>query len=78
MWTAYKLNRLKFHREVRSVGKKTYNCDVGVYRTGEGNIENDYYGILKDIIEIEYVGQPIKRCVLFSCEWFDATLNHGT
>ena len=44
----------------------------------KSNIENDDYGIRKDIIEIECVGELFKRCVLFSCESFDLTLNHGT
>jgi len=35
---------------------------------GEGDIENDYYGVLDDIVQIEYVGEPLKRCVLFSCQ----------
>jgi hypothetical protein len=77
-WTAYRVNGFKFHTEARSVGKRTYNCGVGVCGTGEGDVQNDYYGVLKDIIEIEYVGEPVKRCVLFSCEWFDPTLNRGT
>ena len=33
---------------------------VLVFVTGEGNIENDYYGVLKDIVQIEYVGEPLK------------------
>jgi len=45
---------------------------------GEGNIKNDYYDVLKDIVQTEYVGEPLKRCVLFSYEWFDPTLNRGT
>ena len=77
-WTAYRVNGFKFHTEARSVGKRTYNCGVGVCGTGEGDIENDYYGVLEDIVQIEYVGEPLKRCVLFSCEWFDPTLNRGT
>jgi len=40
--------------------------------------ESDYYGILKDVIELEYVGELLKRCALFNCEWFDPTLNRGT
>ena len=51
-WTAYRVNRFKFHTEARSVGKKTYNCGVGVCGTGECKIENDYYGLLKDIVAI--------------------------
>jgi len=49
-WTAYRVNGFKFHAEARSVGKKAYNYGVGVYGTGKGNIENDYFGILKDIV----------------------------
>jgi len=67
-WTAYRVNGFKFHTETRSVGKRTYNCGVGVCGTGEGCIENDYYGVPKDIVQIEYVGKQLKRCVLFSCE----------
>ena len=61
--TAYRVNGFKFHTEARSVGKKTYNCGVSVCGTGEGDIENDYYDVLKDIIQLEYVGEPLKRCV---------------
>ena len=57
-------------------GTKYYNYGVGVCGAREGDIENYYYEILKDIIKIEYVGEPLKRCVSFSCEWFDPTLNH--
>ena len=53
---------------MRSVGKKTYNYSVDVCGTREGDIKNDYYGVLKDIIEIKYVGKPLKRCVIFSYE----------
>ena len=59
-WTAYRVNRFKFHTEARNIGKKTYNCGVSVCGTGEGDIENDYYGVLKDIIQIKYVGEPLK------------------
>ena len=76
-WTMYRVNGFKFHIETRSIGKKIYNCGVGVCGMGEGGIQNDYYGVPKDIIQIEYVGEPLKRCVLFSCEWFDPTLNRG-
>ena len=39
---------------------KTSSCVVGVCGTGEYDIENDYDGILKDIIEIEYLGEHLK------------------
>jgi len=55
-----------------------YNCGVGACGTSEVDIENDYYGVLKYIIELEYMGEPLKKYVLCSCEWFDPTLNCGT
>jgi len=60
MWTAYRVNGFKFNIEARSVGKGIYNCGVGVCCTREGDIENDYYGVLQDIVQIEYVGEPLK------------------
>jgi len=50
MWTTYRVNGFKFHTEAHSIGKRTYNYGVGVEGMGEGDIENDYYGVLKDIV----------------------------
>ncbi|KAI9107783.1 hypothetical protein K1719_021119 [Acacia pycnantha] len=38
----------------------------------------DFYGILQDIVELEYLGVPVKNVMLFKCDWFDPTLNRGT
>ena len=78
MCMAYRVNGFKFHTEAHSVGKRAYNYGVGVYGTKEGDIEYNYYGVLKDIVQPEYVSEPLKRCVRFSCEWFDPRLNRGT
>ena len=51
-WTAHRVSGFKFHTEARSIGKRTYNCGVGVCGTGEGDIEDDYYGVLKDIFKL--------------------------
>ena len=59
-WTAYRVNEFKFHTEARNVEKRTYNCGVDICSIGEGNIENDDYDILKDIVQLEYVGEPLK------------------
>ena len=40
--------------------------------------ESDYYGQLEEIMELEYPALPIKRTVLFKCDWFDSTPNLGT
>ncbi|XP_047342609.1 uncharacterized protein LOC124946061 [Impatiens glandulifera] len=47
--------------------KATMNSGVCVHTD-----DADYYGLLEDIIEIEYPG-PSLRIVLFKCLWFDPT-----
>jgi len=56
---------------------KTFSSGIYVIGTGECGIVDDYYGILKDVIELVYLKKPTKKCVLFSCDWFDPTINHG-
>ena len=56
----------------------TTNYGVCVRGGGYETIESDYYGVLIDIVELEYTGWPTKKLVLFKCEWFDPTPNQGT
>ncbi|XP_049403003.1 uncharacterized protein LOC125866713 [Solanum stenotomum] len=64
----YFINGYKFHTEEWSKGKKTNNS--GVWVKGEGDI--DYYGVLQEIIELDYVvGWPKKKLVIFRCKWYD-------
>ncbi|RAL44447.1 hypothetical protein DM860_011724 [Cuscuta australis] len=37
----------------------------------------DYYGVLEEILDVEYPTLPLKRCVLFRCRWYDPLLNRG-
>ena len=39
--------------------------------------ETDYYGRLVEVIKLEYPTWPVKKTVLFKCEWFDITENVG-
>lgn len=39
--------------------------------------ETDFYGILQEIIEVEFPGLLKLKCVLFKCEWFDPVVNRG-
>ena len=43
---------------------------------GEG--ESDWYGVIKEILELEYVGEPMKTIVLFNCEWYNPTRSSRT
>ncbi|KAM3395423.1 hypothetical protein P3S68_004429 [Capsicum galapagoense] len=37
----------------------------------------DYYGRIKEIIQVEYHEAPLKKTVLFKCEWFDPIVDVG-
>ena len=39
--------------------------------------EKDYYGILQEIIEVEFSGLVKMKCILFKYDWFDPTENRG-
>ena len=71
------MNGFKFHTEEWSIGKKTINSGVCVKGDDDGSEENYYYGIIKEIVQVEYPGDPLKQLVLFNCEWFDIALNRG-
>nr|XP_025647798.1 transcription termination factor 4, mitochondrial-like [Arachis hypogaea] len=78
MGPIYKVNGFKFHTRSHSSGKSTQNYGICVKGTGYGEYENDFYGQLNEIIQVEYTGLPLKRVVLFKCEWFDPTIGKGT
>ena len=43
-----------------------------------GNEEEDYYGVLDEIIELNYVSPTVKQAFIFNCSWFDTTHRGGT
>ena len=77
-FSGYKVNGYRFHTKARNEGKATYNCGVCVKGVGEGDeVSGDYYGVLHEIVRVEFTGEPIKKCVLFNCEWFDPDVPRG-
>ena len=78
-FNGYKVHGIRFHMRVRSAHKKTYSCCVLVKGTTLGDSSGvDYYGVLEEILRVEYPGEPIKRCVLLRCDWFDPSHPQGT
>ena len=73
-WSMYFINGYKFHTKAWSRGKKTINSGVCVKGVTQGG-EDDFYGVIERIIEIEYHGLP--KIPLFYCQWFDPT-HRGT
>ncbi|CAH9127397.1 unnamed protein product [Cuscuta epithymum] len=77
-WNGYVVNGYKFQTKGYCEGKSTFNCGVSVKGTDCGDREDDFYGIIKEIIEISYPNSPFKKVVLFNCDWFDTSPNRGT
>nr|GMD93379.1 transposon, En/Spm-like, Transposase-associated domain protein [Ipomoea batatas] len=69
-YTVYFVNGYRFHTESHGENRSTMNSGICISSTC-----GDYYGKLIEILEIEYTALPIKRTVLFKCEWFDPTPN---
>lgn len=75
-WNIYFVNGYTFHTKAYNINKKTINSGVHVRGLTEGG-EDDYYGTINYIIELDYFGLKDK-VALFYCEWFDPTKNRGT
>ena len=76
-FSGYFVNGYRFHIQEHGEGKKTTNSGVCVKGVGNGTLDSDYYGIVKEIIEVEFPQIPIQKTVLFKCDWFDSTTNRG-
>lgn len=72
----YFVNDYKFHTVDWSRGLESYNSGVCV-RGENGGLENDFYGILQDVIELSWTCDTRKKLVLFKCEWYDNRINRG-
>ena len=65
-WPIYIVNGYKFHTFNRSDGKQALNYGVCVRGTN-GQLQDDFYGILTDIIELSFIGWLVKKAMLFKC-----------
>ncbi|CAN1782145.1 hypothetical protein LINPERHAP1_LOCUS15680 [Linum perenne] len=67
-YTGCIINGVRFHTKDREMRRKTQNSGIVV----EGNHLDeiiDFYGVLVDIIELDYVRD--KHIYLFQCDWYD-------
>nr|GEX81959.1 hypothetical protein [Tanacetum cinerariifolium] len=76
-YPVYFVNGYKFPTSEHGSGRSTYNSEVCLKGSNYSDESNDYYGILAEIVQLEYPALPIKRVVLFRCDWFDPTPNVG-
>nr|GEW21217.1 hypothetical protein [Tanacetum cinerariifolium] len=76
-YPVYFVNGYKFYTSEHGSGRSTYNSGVCLKGSNYSDESNDYYCILAEIVQLEYPALPIKRVVLFRCDWFDPTPNVG-
>ncbi|EOY13556.1 Uncharacterized protein TCM_032154 [Theobroma cacao] len=69
-YSGYFVSGFKFHTLDYGQNRKTMNSGVCIKGSFYNDRERDFYGILVDIIELEYFGIG-NRVVLFKCHWFD-------
>ncbi|OMO89812.1 hypothetical protein COLO4_19578 [Corchorus olitorius] len=65
-WSACFINGYNFHTLQHGAGKATMNSGVCV-RSSSG----DFYGVLDEIIQLEYGSEARNFIVLFKCTWID-------
>ena len=75
-YQTYYVNGYKFQSKDHNQNKSTYNCGICVKGSNDVDDMNDYYGVLEEIIELQYFSGL--SLVVFKCEWFDPTSGKGT
>ncbi|KAK1368586.1 hypothetical protein POM88_034678 [Heracleum sosnowskyi] len=61
----YYVNGYKFHTRTYGANKSTFNSGVCIKGSNYSETSNDYFGILEEILIIEYPRRSIKRTALF-------------
>ena len=67
----YFVNGYKYHTQEHAKGRVTNNSGVCVRGETYNAQESDYYGILKEILELVYCGNEHSTVLMFKCDWFD-------
>nr|GLL16347.1 uncharacterized protein LOC109190339 [Ipomoea trifida] len=74
----YVVNGFKFQTEAYCRRKSTSNYGVSIKGSGLAQPESNFFGTLQEVVDVEYPNVPIKKVILFKCEWFDPTQNVGS
>ena len=64
------MNGYKFHTQQYGQNKSTMNSGVCVKGNTYNENKRDYYGIIEEILELQYLGDD-NHIFLFKCHWFD-------
>ncbi|KAL0455877.1 UNVERIFIED_CONTAM: hypothetical protein Slati_0926900 [Sesamum latifolium] len=67
----YFVNGYNFQTERHNTGKSTMNCGVCVKSSSYTDEDNDFYGIIEEIIQLTYPLILDLHIILFKCRWVD-------
>ena len=71
-YNGYFVNGYVFHTEEYGQRRKTYNYGVCVKGSTSSEFQVDYYGRLKEVVELQYHSEQ-NTMFLFKCYWYDTT-----
>ena len=66
------INGFRFYTEAHEQHRSRINSGVCVRGVCTDETQHDYYGVLKEVVELEYDGVH-NKVLLFKCHWFDIT-----
>jgi hypothetical protein len=72
----YFVNGFKFHTTSWGEGKTTYNSGVCVSGIGHDGTPNDYYGVVREILEFEWPCQETRKLLNSNINSFNPSPNH--
>ncbi|XP_076939329.1 uncharacterized protein LOC143607978 [Bidens hawaiensis] len=70
-YNGYFVNGYKFHTQKYGKGLMTSNCGVCVRGETYNDEASDYYGLVDEVLELQYDCNGPHIAVLFKCTWFD-------
>ncbi|MQM11478.1 hypothetical protein Taro_044385 [Colocasia esculenta] len=76
VYPGYIVDGYRFHTRDYGQNKSTMNNNVCVKGSAYNENEVDYYGILEEVIELQFLGQG-NNGFLVKCHWFDPTSIHN-
>jgi len=69
-YNGYYVNGFKFHTQSYGRFKKMMNSGVCMKGNCYDDNERDYYGMLKEVVRLKYLGSNCKL-FMFKCNWYD-------
>lgn len=70
VYPGFIVNGYRFHTKDYGQNKSTMNSGICVKGSTYIGNELDYYGILEEVLELQYLGHD-NHIVIFKCHWFD-------